>query len=57
MMLDIRRPKNDVQLLFHCNLFQVPLLRWKKSAVAAASCILAVRAVVVQLGFYLHMQV
>lgn len=34
----------------------VPLLRWKRSAVAAASCILAVRAVVVQLGFYLHMQ-
>ncbi|KAG0582492.1 hypothetical protein KC19_3G064200 [Ceratodon purpureus] len=34
----------------------VPFLRWKKSAVAAASCILAVRAVVVQLGFYLHMQ-
>jgi len=34
----------------------VPLLRWKKSAVAAASCILAVRAVVVQLGFYQHMQ-
>lgn len=33
----------------------IPFLRWKKSAVAAASCILAVRAVVVQLGFYLHM--
>jgi len=34
----------------------VPFLRWKRSAVAAATCILAVRAVVVQLGFYLHMQ-
>ncbi|KAH9534078.1 hypothetical protein CY35_18G087600 [Sphagnum magellanicum] len=34
----------------------VPFLRWKRSAVAAASCILAVRAIVVQLGFYLHMQ-
>lgn len=34
----------------------VPLLRWKRSAVAAASCILAVRAVVVQLCFYQHMQ-
>ena len=35
----------------------MPFLRWKRSALAAASCILAVRAVVVQLGFYLHMQV
>lgn len=35
----------------------LPFLRWKRSALAAASCILAVRAVVVQLGFYLHMQV
>ncbi|KAJ7531973.1 hypothetical protein O6H91_14G067300 [Diphasiastrum complanatum] len=34
-----------------------PVLRWKRSAVAAASCILCVRAVVVQLAFYLHMQV
>lgn len=33
-----------------------PFLRWKRSAVAAASCILAVRAVVVQLCFFLHMQ-
>jgi homogentisate phytyltransferase/homogentisate geranylgeranyltransferase len=35
----------------------LPFLRWKRSAVAAASCILVVRAIVVQLGFYLHMQV
>ncbi|XP_024402099.1 probable homogentisate phytyltransferase 1, chloroplastic [Physcomitrium patens] len=35
----------------------LPFLRWKRSAVAAAACILAVRALVVQLGFYLHMQV
>ncbi|CAK9204282.1 unnamed protein product [Sphagnum troendelagicum] len=35
----------------------LPFLRWKRSAIAAASCILVVRAIVVQLGFYLHMQV
>ncbi len=40
-----------------CHLLQLPFLRWKRSAVAAASCILVVRAIVVQLGFYLHMQV
>ncbi|KAH9314684.1 hypothetical protein KI387_023311, partial [Taxus chinensis] len=34
----------------------LPFLRWKRSAVAAASCILCVRAIVVQLAFYLHMQ-
>ncbi|BBN02331.1 homogentisate phytyltransferase / homogentisate geranylgeranyltransferase [Marchantia polymorpha subsp. ruderalis] len=34
----------------------IPFLRWKRSALAAATCILAVRAVVVQLGFYFHMQ-
>lgn len=34
-----------------------PLLRWKRSPVAAAACILAVRAVLVQLGFYAHMRV
>ncbi|KAM5553816.1 hypothetical protein ABKV19_025839 [Rosa sericea] len=34
----------------------VPLLRWKRSAVVAAMCILAVRAVIVQLAFFLHMQ-
>lgn len=33
-----------------------PLLRWKRSAFAAATCILAVRAVVVQVGFFYHMQ-
>ncbi|XP_062102245.1 homogentisate phytyltransferase 1, chloroplastic-like [Humulus lupulus] len=35
----------------------VPLLRWKRSALVAAMCILAVRAVIVQLSFFLHMQV
>ncbi|XP_024515186.1 probable homogentisate phytyltransferase 1, chloroplastic isoform X2 [Selaginella moellendorffii] len=35
---------------------QLPFLRWKRSAVAAASCILSVRAIVVQLAFFLHMQ-
>ncbi|KAJ0030537.1 hypothetical protein Pint_14087 [Pistacia integerrima] len=34
----------------------LPLLRWKRFAVVAAMCILAVRAVIVQLAFYLHMQ-
>ncbi|OWM86996.1 hypothetical protein CDL15_Pgr016033 [Punica granatum] len=34
----------------------VPLLRWKRSAVVAAMCILAVRAVIVQIAFFLHMQ-
>lgn len=34
----------------------LPFLRWKRSAMAAASCILCVRAVVVQVAFYLHIQ-
>lgn len=34
----------------------LPFLRWKRSALAAASCILCVRAVVVQIAFYLHIQ-
>ncbi|KDP35378.1 hypothetical protein JCGZ_10362 [Jatropha curcas] len=34
----------------------LPLLRWKRSAFIAAMCILAVRAVIVQLAFFLHMQ-
>lgn len=38
-------------------MFQLPMLRWKRSAVVAAMCILAVRAVIVQLAFFLHMQV
>ncbi|PKI31678.1 hypothetical protein CRG98_047932 [Punica granatum] len=38
-------------------LIMVPLLRWKRSAVVAAMCILAVRAVIVQIAFFLHMQV
>lgn len=33
----------------------LPWLRWKRSPVLAAACILAVRAVLVQLGFYYHM--
>ncbi|KAI3440105.1 uncharacterized protein J3R85_003958 [Psidium guajava] len=35
----------------------LPMLRWKRSAVVAAMCILAVRAVIVQLAFFLHMQI
>ncbi|XP_028788847.1 homogentisate phytyltransferase 1, chloroplastic [Neltuma alba] len=34
----------------------LPLLRWKRFAVIAAMCILAVRAVIVQLAFFLHIQ-
>nr|AHL26475.1 homogentisate phytyltransferase [Elaeis oleifera] len=34
----------------------LPFLRWKRFAVVAALCILAVRAVIVQLAFFLHMQ-
>ncbi|GAU35232.1 hypothetical protein TSUD_205080 [Trifolium subterraneum] len=34
----------------------VPLLRWKRFAVLAAMCILSVRAVIVQLAFFLHIQ-
>lgn len=34
----------------------LPFLRWKRWPVLAAGCILAVRAVLVQLGFYLHMR-
>uniref|UniRef100_A0A2N9F094 Homogentisate phytyltransferase n=1 Tax=Fagus sylvatica TaxID=28930 RepID=A0A2N9F094_FAGSY len=34
----------------------LPFLRWKRHAVLAATCILIVRAVVVQLAFFLHMQ-
>nr|AUY61993.1 homogentisate phytyltransferase [Cymbidium sinense] len=34
----------------------LPFFRWKRFAVVAALCILAVRAVIVQLAFFLHMQ-
>ncbi|KAK1414066.1 hypothetical protein QVD17_29805 [Tagetes erecta] len=34
----------------------VPMLRWKRFALVAAMCIVAVRAVIVQLAFYLHIQ-
>ncbi|PIN04123.1 homogentisate phytyltransferase [Handroanthus impetiginosus] len=34
----------------------LPLFRWKRFAVVAAMCILAVRAVIVQIAFYLHVQ-
>ncbi|KAF6261620.1 UbiA prenyltransferase family [Scenedesmus sp. NREL 46B-D3] len=35
---------------------ELPFMRWKRSPWLAALCILAVRAVMVQLGFFLHMQ-
>lgn len=34
----------------------LPMLRWKRSAVIAAMCILAVRAIIVQIAFFLHIQ-
>jgi len=34
----------------------LPFLRWKKYPVLAAACILAVRSILVQLGFFFHMQ-
>ncbi|KAE8811363.1 putative homogentisate phytyltransferase 1, chloroplastic [Hordeum vulgare] len=34
----------------------LPYFRWKRSAVVAALCIVAVRAVIVQLAFFLHIQ-
>ena len=34
----------------------LPFLRWKRHPVAAALCILTVRSLLVQLGFYFHMQ-
>ncbi|KAK8455698.1 hypothetical protein SEVIR_4G207600v4 [Setaria viridis] len=34
----------------------VPLLRWKRHPFLAASCILVVRAILVQLAFFTHMQ-
>ena len=37
--------------------FQAPLLRWKQHAFLAALCIIFVRAVLVQLAFFAHMQV
>ncbi|GLC58973.1 hypothetical protein PLESTB_001428500 [Pleodorina starrii] len=35
---------------------ELPFMRWKRSPVLAAGCILAVRAIIVQLGFYTHMR-
>lgn len=35
---------------------KLPFMRWKRSPWLAALCIMAVRAVMVQLGFFLHMQ-
>ncbi|GAB2291454.1 hypoxanthine-guanine phosphoribosyltransferase [Dionaea muscipula] len=34
----------------------LPLFRWKRFALVAAMCILAVRAVIVQIAFFLHVQ-
>ncbi|PWZ05912.1 Homogentisate geranylgeranyltransferase [Zea mays] len=42
--------------LFDIEIDKVPLLRWKRHAFLAAFCIIFVRAVVVQLAFFAHMQ-
>ncbi|KAJ8426286.1 hypothetical protein Cgig2_016205 [Carnegiea gigantea] len=34
----------------------LPMFRWKRFAVVAATCILAVRAIIVQIAFFLHIQ-
>ncbi|GAB2224931.1 hypothetical protein Droror1_Dr00005712 [Drosera rotundifolia] len=34
----------------------LPMLRWKRFALVAAMCILAVRALIVQIAFFLHVQ-
>lgn len=35
---------------------ELPFMRWKRSPLLAAACILAVRALAVQLGFFFHMK-
>ncbi|EFJ42181.1 hypothetical protein VOLCADRAFT_45120, partial [Volvox carteri f. nagariensis] len=35
---------------------ELPFMRWWRSPILAAGCILAVRAIIVQLGFYTHMR-
>ncbi|KAK2998685.1 hypothetical protein RJ639_023299 [Escallonia herrerae] len=35
---------------------ELPFLRWKRNAFLAATCILIVRAIVVQVAFFLHIQ-
>lgn len=40
-----------------CYSVDLPLFRWKRFPVLAAGCILAVRAVLVQIGFWAHMRV
>ncbi|GIL89211.1 hypothetical protein Vretimale_18604 [Volvox reticuliferus] len=35
---------------------ELPFMRWKRSPLLAAGCILVVRAIIVQLGFYTHMR-
>eukprot|EP00258_Populus_trichocarpa_P032976 XP_024448995.1 homogentisate geranylgeranyltransferase, chloroplastic [Populus trichocarpa] len=36
---------------------ELPLLGWKKQAFLAATCIMIMRAIVVQLAFFVHMQI
>ncbi|KAM0930435.1 hypothetical protein ACQ4PT_001115 [Festuca glaucescens] len=42
--------------IFDIQIDKAPLLRWKRHAFLAASCILFVRAILVQLAFFAHMQ-
>jgi hypothetical protein len=48
---------NPYQVLGVLYSADLPWLRWKRHPFLAATCILAVRAIMVQLGFYSHMRV
>nr|ALA65418.1 homogentisate geranylgeranyltransferase [Elaeis oleifera] len=61
MGLQSKSPPLLGALLISCFLgsaysINIPFFRWKQHAFLAASCILCVRAVVVQLAFFIHMQ-
>ncbi|CAK7353864.1 unnamed protein product [Dovyalis caffra] len=61
MGIMFRSPPLLSALLISCVLgsvysIELPLLRWKKQAFLAATCIMIVRAIVVQLAFFIHMQ-
>ncbi|KAJ6673942.1 HOMOGENTISATE SOLANESYLTRANSFERASE CHLOROPLASTIC [Salix viminalis] len=45
-----------IHLSEFCDGNHLPFLRWKKQAFLAATCIMVVRAIVVQLAFFVHMQ-
>ncbi|KAL9363506.1 hypothetical protein Peur_046291 [Populus x canadensis] len=47
---------SELSPTFFMGLLKLPLLGWKKQAFLAATCIMIVRAIVVQLAFFVHMQ-